>query len=314
MDEAILERFAEGGAAAVHPTVRGWSTRAELVANLRLALAGEVRLVGDAASARALAAAFPVPGCGPEQYGNRVLEAPGGLGVLAGIRFRPSAGGAAWVDVVATSRPVAGVSEWKRLFRRLAAEFAGFAPKWVGFFTADDDPAFRGRLAGDLVLAARLDDLRAASRARPGPVTLAPVAAAACLAAYERTYAEFHAEAAGNADLAQAEDLATLRRFEADGGLFEIVADGAPAGWCAARRSSRFGVRGWVGGEILLRRQFRGRGLAAEAHLRMGAALPALAGEAIWAMVHDENAPSRRAGLRAGYLPAGRVVRVATSP
>jgi RimJ/RimL family protein N-acetyltransferase len=104
-----------------------------------------------------------------------------------------------------------------------------------------------------------------------------------------------------------------MARFETDGGLFEIRVDGFFAGYCGARRSSRFGVRGWVAAEIILTRRHRGQGLAATVHARLAEAIPASPGDAVWVTVHEDNVPSWRAGLRAGYRVIGRLNRVAAT-
>lgn len=303
------ERFVAGAAASVHPIVRGWYSATELHENVRAWLAPELRLLDDAEAAREFAAACPVPGRDASEYGRRVVRIGDGLDVVAGIRFRTSDGTTPWVDVVAPSRPVA-IDEWTRVADVLTAEFVGFAPRWVGFWSAVpvDHPR---RMPGDVVVAARVQDLVAGIGAADESVLLRRANAATSYDQYLGLYRAFHAEHPRNAELAHVEDVESMAQFESDGGLFEIRVDGFFAGYCGARRSSRFGVRGWLGGEIVLANRFRGHGHAASVHRRMAEAIPASPGDAIWATVHEDNAPSLRAGLRAGYADVGRVARIA---
>ena len=307
MDDDRQERFVVAAARSAHPIVRSWYGDGELVANARDWLGAELRLVGDVEAARAFQAACPVPGVPAEAYANRVVRLAGGLDAVAGIRFRPSEG-AFFVDLIAASRPFADAADFADSVRRLGAEFAAFTPKWTRCYVADERVVPDVRLCGDVVVAARVADLRALPVA--AGIALARRRAADVFDDYARLYREFHAAGPRNEELAHVEDLATLERWERDGGVFEVTLDGAPAGFCGARRWSRYGVRGWCAAEIILAREFRGRGLAASVHRKMAAALDGAPGEALWADVHEDNAPSWRSGLAAGYAVVGRVVRV----
>jgi RimJ/RimL family protein N-acetyltransferase len=313
IDTRAAEAFAVSAARSIHPLVRSWYDDAELIENVRLWLAPELRLAGDADSAREFAAAWPVPGCSPADYGYRVVtDVVPGLDVVAGIRFRSDEAMAPWVDVLVSSRPVADADERAEISRALNREFARFTPRWAGFFCAADGPAPPGRLPGEDILAARVADLRAAAAASDDSVVLRRANASSCHDQYLGLYRAFHAEHPRNAELASVEDVESLAGYEQDGGLFEIRVDGFFAGFCGARRWPRYGVRGWVGGEIILANRFRGQGLAAPVHRRMAQAIPASPGDAIWASVHEENVRSRRAGLSAGYSRIGRTLRIAT--
>jgi RimJ/RimL family protein N-acetyltransferase len=242
-------------------------------------------------------------------YANRIVALRPDRDALAGIRFRPSES-AFFVDLVAVSRPFADADELADAVRVLAEQFAGFRPRWVRLYAADERLARDARLLGDFVVAARAVEL--AARPVAAGVELVRRLAAEAYDDYARLYADFHAAAPRNAELAHVEDLDTLQRWERDRGVFEIRVDGVRAGYCGARRWNRYGVRGWCAAEIILAAEFRGRGLAASAHRRMASMLDAAPGDALWAEVHEDNAPSLRSGLRAGYAVIGRVLRLST--
>jgi RimJ/RimL family protein N-acetyltransferase len=311
MDERAAEAFAVSAARSIHPLVRSWYDETQVVENARAWLAPELRLVGDLEHAREFQALCPRPGVAAEDYANRIVPLGDGADALAGVRFRP-AKGRFFVDLVAATRPVRDAAELARTARRLGVAFAAFDPGWIRVYATDEALALAAAGAvGDFVLAARVADLRAVPPRRG--VTVVRRSAAEVHARYALVYAAFHAEAPRNAALAHVEDFDTVARWEKDGGVFEVLLDGAPAGFCGARRWDRYGVRGWCAAEIILERPFRGRGIAADVHRAMARAIDAAAGDAMWADVHEENAASLRAGLRAGYSIIGRVINVATA-
>jgi RimJ/RimL family protein N-acetyltransferase len=303
--------FVETASLGVHPLVASWYAADELRRNVAAWLADDVRLVEDLDAKRAVAAKCPVAGRTAEEYGNRVVRVAGDLEALAGIRFRTGDPSRAFVELVTTSRPVADAAEHRRTFDAVARDFAGFSPRSVRFHVVHEAALPVPREKSDLVLAARVDDLRALAAASSDAVLLRRVGATVAYDHYLNLYANFHAEAPRNAELARVEDVESLAAFEADGGLFEIRIDGFFAGYCAARRCARYGVRGWLAGEIILTRRFRGQGHASSVHRRMADAIPALPGDALWAQVHEDNVASWKAGLSAGYAVIGIEANVA---
>jgi hypothetical protein len=251
--------------------------------------------------------ACPVAGVPAEAYANRVVRIADDVDVVAGIRYRPSTG-EFFVDFVVASRPFVDADDVSRTTKSLAREFAAFRPRWMRLYVADERLVPADRLSGDVALAARVTDLRALPTSER--VALVRRRPADVFDDYARLYAAFHAAAPRNEELANVEDLSTLERWDADGGVFEVTVDGARAGFCAARRESRCGVRGWVAAEIIFDRAFVGRGLAAFVQRRLAGAIDAAPGDALTAGVREENEPSWRSGLRAGYAMIGRVLRV----
>jgi len=308
MDQRAAEAFYDSAARSIHPLVRSWYDDAEILENVRAELADDLRRVGDVESARAFQAACPLPGVAAEAYANRVVRIADGVDVVAGIRYRPSAG-AFFVNLAVASRPFVDADDVSRAARALAGDFAAFRPQWLLLYVADDRLCPRDRLVSDIALAARVADLRALPAS--DAVAVARRRPADVYDDYVRLYADFDAAAPRNAELAQAETLATLERWVADGGgFYEATVDGSPAGYCGVRREARCGARGWAAAEIVLAREFVGRGLAASVHRKLAAAIDAASGDALTAGVHEENAPSWRSGLRAGYAVIGRVLRV----
>jgi RimJ/RimL family protein N-acetyltransferase len=307
MDQRAAEAFYDSAARSIHPLVRSWYDDAEILANVRAELADDMTRVDDVEAVREFQAAFPVPGVPAEAYANRVVRFEGGADVVAGIRHRPSTG-EFFVDLVVASRPLNDADDVSRVAKALGREFAVFHPRWVRLYVADEHLLPRNRLVGDFVLAARVANLRALPASEA--VALARRRPADVYDDYARKYADFHATAPRNEELANVEELSTLERWAADGAFFEVTVDGARAGYCAVRRESACGVRGWCAADIVLGREFLGRGLAASVHRRLAAAIDAAPGDAMTAGVHEENAPSWRSGLRAGYSLIGRVMRV----
>lgn len=307
MDSRAVDAFALGAAAAVHPLVRSWYSEAELLDNCRAEISDALRRVDDVEAARAFQAACPVPGVPAEACVQRVVRLADGLDVVAGVRFRPSTR-EFFVELVVASRPFEDADEVSRAATSLAREFAALRPRWLCLYLADERLAPRDRLVSDFALAARVADLRALPAS--DAVSLVRRRPADVHDDYARVYAAFHAASPRNEELAQVEDLAFLERLDEDGGLFQVTVDGAPAGYCGARRESRAGTRGWAAVEIVLAREFVGRGLAASVHRKLAAAIDAAPGDALTAGVHERNEASWRSGLRAGYALIGRVLRV----
>jgi L-amino acid N-acyltransferase YncA len=123
-------------------------------------------------------------------------------------------------------------------------------------------------------------------------------------------YAELDEANADLAEWARPEGEGTLAAGAAEGLLFEVLADGEPAGVVAAVRDDDHGMRGFCVQEICLDRRHLGRRLAPAVLQRLLDALPADDGDVLWGTIHPDNAPSLRNSLSIGRQVVGGYVWV----
>jgi L-amino acid N-acyltransferase YncA len=123
-------------------------------------------------------------------------------------------------------------------------------------------------------------------------------------------YAELAAREPALTTWANPEDLESLTACAGEGLLFEVLADGEPAGVIAGLRFDAHGMAGFSVQEICLDAAHRGRRLAPAAIQHLVEELPAGAGDVLWGTIDPRNAPSLRNALSVGRSVVGGYVWV----
>ena len=169
------------------------------------------------------------------------------------------------------------------------------------------DPRFGPRCAVDMhVVAGLVRDLTARPRASLYPkVTLRRGDPQQLTERVAAIYAELAAGEPELATWASPEDAASLAACAEEGLLFEVIADGAPAGVVAALRDDAHSMTGFAVQELCLDASHRGQRMAPATVQRLIDELPAQRGDVLWGTIHPANTPSLRNALSVGRVTVG---------
>ena len=138
LDVASLEReFCDYALEQAHPLVRAWR-RDLLNSDVLEATRGLVALIADDDAARKYADAMKVLAQPPEQFKMRLVEVDG-YRFLAQIDFTDPSASLPFVAIFRASTPPGAVSD-AHVVRRLAHEFAVFAPRRLRFYQSAHVP------------------------------------------------------------------------------------------------------------------------------------------------------------------------------
>ncbi len=316
-----LDQLVEARLGWTSAAIRSWYADDALSRNLRTAMSEEADRLGDAAFGRGFRKGIGIGGPeDPLAWANRRLDLPDGGWALTGIRFRGGATARPFVDVVATSASptpddLAVVAE------AVVPAYREFAPLCLRVDAPDapalleglsGDPRFGPGCAVDLhVVAGLVEALWTHSRAPAYPHVSLRAGDPQHLA--QRTaeiYAELAAREPALTTWADSEDLESLTACAEEGLLFEVLADGEPAGVVAGLRFDAHGMAGFSVQEICLDAAHRGRRLAPAAIQRLVEELPAGAGDVLWGTIDPRNKPSLRNALSVGRSVVGSYVWV----
>lgn len=303
------------------PTICSWYAEAALQQNLRVGMQGEADRLGNADFGQGFRDGVGIGGPeDPLAWANRHLDLPGGGWAVTGIRFRGTDTARPFVDVVATSAPPTpdGLAE---VASAVVPAYRDFAPLSLRVDAPDgpalvedlrDDPRFGAGCAVDLhVVAGLVAALRRRRRATAYPsVRLRAGDPEALATRVAEIYSELGRHEPSLAMWANPEDLESLSECAAEGLLFEVIADGAPAGVVAGLRYDAHGMTGFSVQEICLDAAHRGRRLAPAVAQRLVDELPARPDDVVWGTIHPANAPSLRNALSTGRVLVGGYVWV----
>jgi L-amino acid N-acyltransferase YncA len=104
---------------------------------------------------------------------------------------------------------------------------------------------------------------------------------------------------------ANPEDADSLAECAEEGLLFEVTADGAPAGVVASLRFDAHGMTGFSVHELCLDTSHRGGHLASATVQHLLDELPGRPGDTLWGTIHPANAGSLRNALSIGRILVG---------
>ena len=313
---ALLERVVEARLAQLDDAVVVWQSVEVARESLQAELSEQVRRIEDDDLARQFMEVCPVPGARLDDYRNVWLtdadarndrDAPGTSDwALVGPRFRGLDLERPFVDVVVGTPAPRTLEDLHDLADRAARRFAVFAPRHARFLIAPSrlaeigclEPAFVERV----VLAAPFGTMRSLPLPRVDgvEVTLRPARDLTFEDSYRRAYAQLLEEAPDQAEYAQMADRDVLTGYVEDGGAFEVLVDGAVAGFVAAFRDQAFGLRGFHVGEMFLYPPARGRGLGRSVQRSLVEALPAADDDVFFGVVDARNHAAVRTATGCG--------------
>ena len=241
----LLDEMATARTAWASSSLRSWYSPDQLHAQLSEQLSEEAGWVGDADFGRGFRDALGAPDVpDPLDWANHLVDLPDGW-ALTHLRFRYGDPSRAFVDVVATTAPPSPDG----LLRAAAAALpthAAFSPLCLRV-EVPDAPGLLTDLAADdrfgpcsvahQVLAGLVCDLRRHPRAAAHPsVRLRPTTPEQAADRAAGIYAELERVEPRISAWARPQDAASLEGPVEQGLLFEVLADGAPAGVVAAGR------------------------------------------------------------------------------
>ncbi len=300
-------------------TLRSWYDEPRLARQLADGLAPESGRVGDEAFGAGFRDGVGLEIGEPLDWANRVVDLPDGGWAVVGIRFRGRDLKRPFVDVVATTGlptpdTVAAVAEV------VLPRYAAFDPLCLRVDAPDPDALVEALDADDrfgtnrvdqLVVAGLVSELRARESVPSYPqVGLRPGEPDVLAERVDAIYAELDEANPDLAEWARPESRDTLAECAEQGLLFEVLADGEPAGVVCAVRDDDHGMSGFCVQEICLDRRHLGRRLAPAVLQHLLDALPAGEGDVLWGTIHPDNAPSLRNSMSIGREVVGGYVWV----
>ena len=303
------------------PAIRSWYAEEALQRNLRAGMQDEADRLGNADFGHELRNGVGIGGPeDPLAWANRHLDLPEGGWAVTGIRFRGRDVARPFVDVVATTAPPTpdGLAE---VAAAVAPAYRDFAPLCLRVDAPDgaalvgdlrDDPRFGTGCSVDLhVVAGLVATLRTRPRATAySRVRLRTGDPEALATRVAEIYDELGTHEPALATWANPEDLESLSECAEEGLLFEVQAEGTPAGVVAGLRYDAHGMTGFSVQEICLDGAHRGRRLAPAVVQHLVDELPARSDDVLWGTIHPANEPSLRNALSIGRAVVGSLVWV----
>lgn len=323
----LLDDLAVARSAWLGPQLQDWYAQETLLAQLRTALEPDSERVGDAAfgaevrdlvQAEEAAAAenVHVDVADPLMWADRRIIHDDGWSVI-GIRFRERDLTRPFVEVIASSlSPTA--ENIRRIVDEAAADLQAFRPLSVRVTVGEPDVSLAwvrelpgtGPAAVDQYLVAGLireinHRTRVASYRRASLEPMDPTLAAARVS-------EIYAAHPEGGRWATPAGLEELQEAAEDDALFEIFANGQPAGVVSAPRDDDHGLSGHLVQEICLDEEHRGYGYGPAVLQRLCEELPhPEPGTVLWGSIHPENVPSQRNAYAVGRTTVGGQIWVA---
>jgi hypothetical protein len=306
LDTVSLEReYTEYAFEQAHPLVRAWRGD-QLKADIREATKSLVALIADDDAARRYAETMKVLARPQELFKMRSIEIDGRR-FLAQIGFRDPSASLAFVSIFRAST-LPGIISDASVLRRLAHEFAVFAPRRIRFYqpahvpidalATHIDQHFLAGLARDMAARPTAPGLARVILRRPADLGFYP----RYVEAYEQMFLE-RPQMRGEVRIESEE---TLAACHSEGLLHEIEVDGVWAGIVAARHQVVAGVRGTYMVEILLDRVARGQRLGPAVHQLLAAKVAATDPSAVvTGTIARVNLPSLKVATRAGRVEIG---------
>ncbi len=307
MTAATLERYRAWLEDSVSPVVRAWCPDAARRRYLEATAQYLERTINDEYSRR-YARACPVAGVEHQLYRLRELSLSCGASLLAGIHFRGLATGFPFVGVFAQSRWLAE-KELAEAHAQLMREFAVFAPRASWWWSPVDEhrPKLKAACTDSLLVMGSLAELRR----QPAPLLPPEWQLRRCNsgsevgAAFLELYRGFHRARPELAELVQAAPLDALEDCAKAGGLYACFSGSEVVAVVAAKPEAQYCVDAWLMWDIVLGRQYCGKGLAAPLQRAVLGRLDASLAPLVAGTINGENLPSLRTALRVGRQIVG---------
>ncbi len=295
--------LAESSLPAQHPVTRGWVDD-----ELRLDLLTkhhelDIELMVDPEIARLRTERF-APGRPIELMFNRWVQVAADQHVMLSMRYEGGDPTKPFVDASALSRPLQ-VGDLPLAAEAALKYFGSLAPAYLRLWSSEPSGAFPETLPDRRFLAGPLSVLRRAGEPVPSELTLVK---ATSLANYELAQAAYDAVDAAHPDHPEQARLQARDNLEdtvKDGHLFDVLADGAWAGYIGAKVEGHdLGLPAYTVQDIILAATYRGRGYGSHLSTLLARNLPDdhpfLVGT-----IHANNQGARTAALKAGRTDIG---------
>lgn len=302
-----LERYRTWLEDSVHPSVRAWCPDA---VRRRYEEAGAQylqRTLDDEHSQR-YARACPVAGVDHREYRLRELHLTCGASLLAGIHFRGQDMAFPFAGVFAQSRWLTS-EEAALAHGELLRELRVFAPRasWWWSPLPEHVPRLTTASTDQLLLMGSLAELRSLPAVElPAGWRLQRCSSASEIgAAFQALYRDFHEarpELAGAVPAAPLDELEGCAQAE---GLFACFAGTDVVGVVAAKPVEQYSVRTWLMWDIVLARQYCGKGLAPLLQRAVLDRLDPARAPLVAGTIAASNQPSLRTALRVGRHVVG---------
>jgi len=313
------DRFAALAAAAAKCDIGGAPAGARV--HFDRWLADAIARTSDLEWAASFQTSCPVDGAVAADYQHRWLAARGAPTLLAGIRFYGGDLAFPFVELLAFDQPDI---DWNAAVRRLASEFASFAPRAVRVRTpAGDKPGYRGETTLDQVVVGGAlsprpdddsdgdsdDDSDGGSAAGQSDAPLV-TAVATDLAFVDRYQTSYRAWQAATPELVKALPMTTDVEWRhcLERGVIVCAYRPGTADWLGAAAAAPGDDRlvgGWAVWEMFLAASARGRGWAPtlQRALLSAVATRAKPGDCLWGTIDGRNGASLGTARRCGRYP-----------
>lgn len=307
MSEHLLEAYRAWLQDSISPVVRGWCP--EAVRRRYHRATGELiqRTTDDDASRR-YADACPVAGVDHTLYRLRELTLPNGVSVLAGAHFRGQSTRYPFVGLFAQSRWL-GAEEMAAAHGVLMDEFSVFSPRasWWWIPVHRELPQLAAVTPDQHLVMGSLEEIR---RAAPWPLpprwALRRLDATTEVSeAFADLYRSFHIARPDLEEGVQPTTPGALVDCAEANGLYGCFSGTDLAGVVAAKPDSQYGVDAWLMWDIVLARQYCGKGLGPILQRAVLERLDIARAPLVVGTIDARNLPSLRTALRVGRQIVG---------
>jgi RimJ/RimL family protein N-acetyltransferase len=284
-----------------HPRILEWQGEEKTGENLKTSIYGQLARLGDEEIQRKFAAACPVEGASPGEYGIRFLELEGVGSLLAGIHFYGGNLARPFVHVSAFDFELNAdrANQLQSLIRR---EFSVFRPVQFRIWLDSEDSPAAGIPGAELdqwFLVGALSDIQKSGLpANSSRISLVADPELDSYSAFEKCYRDFLAEDPGMEAWLAPADRKLMKASAKEGKNYRVHIEGEPAGWIAGKRDDAGPLSGWQISDELLESRFRGQGFAPAMQRAFLDTLPAE--DLIWGTIDVRNAASLATARRVG--------------
>jgi RimJ/RimL family protein N-acetyltransferase len=249
----------------------------------------------DSKGLQRYAEACPVPGVEPDRYAPRLLALEPVCTVIAQIHFMGMDLSFPFVDISAQS------AAFPNAFQAVMDAFREFRPRAVRLWRLHEEDQPQNSRDDLMVFAAPVDTLRRAPRLpRTSRITLESDPKLDSYPIYREMAATVMAANPSRAEFMQVEEQSSLLQCAKHNAFFQVMVDGSPAGFIAARPDRFRAWQGWCMVEELLHPFVQGQGLAPAMQQAFIHKLDPQRGSIVFGTIDARNVPSWKTARRVG--------------
>jgi hypothetical protein len=307
MSEHVLEKYRTWLEDSICPVVQAWCPDAVGRRHQQAAAQFLERTTDDDASRR-YARACPIAGVDHTLYRLRELTLPGGVSLLAGVHFRGKSTSYPFVGVFAQNRWLTA-DEMVVAHEALLSEFSLFSPRssWWWSHMGQTLPQLVAATPDQYLVMGSLDEIRK-TRASPLPAhfRLRRLDSAREVGAtFADLYQGFHNARPELAEAVPPTRLDALEDCAKADGLYGCFAGAELVGVVAVRPDTEYCVDAWLMWDIVLAREYCGKGLAPVMQRAVLDCLDTARAPLVVGTIDSRNLPSLRTALRVGRQVVG---------